>query len=365
MNAVHYFQQPDGGVTFDPTLTSMSGSGFQVTLGKGGGGITRFQTSFIRQSPGFEVNDLGYQRRADWMQWATWGALQFNEPTSVYRSFQWNGNVWRDWNSSGTPTNLSFNTNAHLFLHNNWGFHAGGTIEKLGEVYCNVCTRGGPLLRQSRAINPWLGIDGDSRRKLVPHLSMNFSFTDEGRTEGVNANLAFDLRFSTRLDGRIGAFAGYNHANTQWISNVVDGTATHYVFARMEQQQASVTLRMNYTAAPNLTLQFYGEPFVSRGEYSEFSEVSATPRANRYADRFVPYTNTASLDKGFHFRQLKTNTVVRWEYLPGSTLFLAWAHGRSANGGPTNLSWGDELNDIFGLHSDNTFLIKVAHWLSL
>ena len=123
-------------------------------------------------------------------------------------------------------------------------------------------------------------------------------------------------------------------------------------------------MRVNYTAGPNLTLQFYGEPFVSTGDYTDFREISSTPEAGKYEDRFVGYTPPPSTPTGFRFLQLRTNLVVRWEYLPGSTLFFAWAHGRQESGGPSDLSRMDELRDLFGLRPDNSFLIKVAHWLN-
>ena len=57
--------------------------------------------------------------------------------------------------------------------------------------------------------------------------------------------------------------------------------------------------------------------------------------------------------------------MVRWEYRPGSTLFVVWQHGRQDfSGAADNRSWGAEYNDLFGLHPDNTFLVKCAYWLN-
>jgi hypothetical protein len=122
--------------------------------------------------------------------------------------------------------------------------------------------------------------------------------------------------------------------------------------------------RINYTMTPNLTFEFYGQPFVSTGMYSNVREVSATPGAAAYADRFIPYVPPAGADLAFKVTQLRSNSVVRWEYKPGSTLFLVWAHGR--DGPPNenlNESWSRDYRDLFTLHPDNTFLVKVAYWL--
>jgi hypothetical protein len=93
-------------------------------------------------------------------------------------------------------------------------------------------------------------------------------------------------------------------------------------------------------------------------------ELSATPAAARYDDRFQPYSPPADTNLEFDFMQLRTNTVVRWEYLPGSTIFLVWAHGREKFLNERQPSWRDDYRDLFQLHPDNTFLIKVAYWLN-
>jgi hypothetical protein len=168
------------------------------------------------------------------------------------------------------------------------------------------------------------------------------------------------------MDARIGITYRQNQDARQWLSNHRDSEGTtHHVFAHLDQETVSANLRLNYILNPNLTLQFYGEPFVSRGSYTDFREVSATPRAERYEDRFSPFVPPASIATGIHFRQMNANLVVRWEYAPGSSLFLAWAHGRQGSEGvPSELTWREEFDGIFGHHPNNTLLLKVAHWVN-
>jgi hypothetical protein len=364
-SAVHYFQQPGDDSALDPTRTSLSGNAMQLKLGKIGGGITRFETSFLRHSAGFEVNDLGFLRRADFQDWSTWAALSINQPTRLYRRLNLNSNYWQHWTTSGRVLTRAINSNFNSTLHNNWNIRAGFTLSGLGETVCDRCTRGGALLRQDRNFNPWWGFNADNRRTLAPGLNGNMNFADRGRSRSLNLNPLVDIRLATNLDGRIGLNFNHNENNTQWIENLATpGGGTRSVFARLDQRTRSANVRINYTARPNLTVQFYGEPFWSNGDYSDFRELSVTPEAVDYDDRFVAYAPPASTSRGFHVQQLRTNLVVRWEYLPGSTFFLAWAHGRQASGGPSDLSWQDEVQDLFDLHPDNTFLIKVAHWIS-
>ncbi len=365
-SAVHYYQQPDDNQDVDPTRTSLSGHAEQIKFGKYGGGITRFETSLVRQSPGFDVNDLGFLRRADVLDWSTWAALSFRTPRGVYRWLQVNGNHWEHWSTSGLRLENAINTNAHMGLNNNWNIHGGGTLGQLGQSFCDRCTRGGPALRQARGLYPWFGVNGDGRRLLVPSMWVNLSYSDEGKSNSVSLSPSVSMRFSTRLQMELGTNYSTGEDDTQWFGNFADASgAIHYSFARLEQRTVSLNVRLNYTASPDLTLEFYGQPFVSTGAYTNFREVSATPDANSYEARYQPYVPPANTDLGFRSQQLRTNAVLRWEYRPGSTLFLVWAHGRQAfTPEESRRSWQTEYSDLLDLHPDNTFLIKVAYWLN-
>jgi len=365
-NAVHYYQQPGDDVEYDPDRTSLTGHSMHLRFGKYGGGITRFETSLLRHSAGFDVNDLGYLQRADQVDWSTWSALRFNDPGRFHRWAQVNANHWETWTTSGDRLQNAVNVNGHIGLHNNWDAHAGVTFSNLGETYCDRCSRGGPLLRNSGAAHPWFGINTDSRRLLVPSLWVNLGFSQEGRGRSLSLSPQMSINASTALQARIGANYSKNHNDAQWVENVTDdGGVVHHTFARLEQRTLSLNTRLNYTVTPELSFEFFGEPFVSTGAYSDFRELSATPGAAAFADRFVPITPSEDADRELRVRQLRTNTVMRWEFRPGSTLFLVWAHGREASDPDgINRSWGDEYRDLLDVRPEHTFLVKVAYWFS-
>jgi hypothetical protein len=363
-NAVHYYQQPGDDLEVDPDATSLSGHSGQIKFGKYGGGITRIESSLVYMSPGFEVNDLGYLRRADVIDWSTWGALSFRTQKWIYNWAQVNGNHWERWNTSGLRLENAFNTNGHIGLKNNWNFHLGGTVQGIGETYCDRCTRGGPALRRDQGFFPWGGVNGDGRNKIIPYLWFNYGTYDKGQSHYFSVSPSMDLRFSTRFTASLGADFNNSTDHTQWFGNFTQDGVTHYSFAHLEQRTVSMNVRVNYTARPNLTLEFYGEPFATSGTYSNVRQISATPDAADYGDRFSPFTPPADADLGFNYIQLRTNTVARWEYKPGSTVFLVWAHGRQRGASQQLGTWRDDYRDLFELHPDNTFLIKVAYWLS-
>ena len=365
-SGVHYFQQPGDDLEVDSSATSLIGHAEQLKFGKYGGGITRFETSLVHQSAGFDVNDLGFLRRADRVDWSTWAALSWRTAKWIYRWAQINGNHWETWNTSGTRLENAWNTNGHMGLNNNWDVHLGGTISGVTPSYCDRCTRGGPVLRSSRGFFPWGGVNTDSRKTVSGGMWVNLSFSDEGNSRGTSLSPYMNFRLSTNLQANLGLGVEKDRNDAQWYGNFDDDTGVrHYSFAHLDQRTVSMSLRLNYTATPDLTFEFYGAPFVSTGTYSSFREVSATPGAEEYQDRFQPYTPPQGSETAFRFTQLRTNAVVRWEYRPGSTMFLVWTHGRQeSDDGSVRQSWSRDYRDLFALHPDNTFLIKIAHWLN-
>ncbi|MGQ0767481.1 MAG: DUF5916 domain-containing protein [Gemmatimonadota bacterium] len=363
---VHYYQQPGDNHQVDSSRTSLVGNAAQIKFGKYGGGITRFETSVVRQSAGFEVNDIGFLRRADVLDWSTWAALSFRDARGIYRWAQLNGNHWESWNTSGDRLENALNFNGHMGLRNNWDVHLGSTFSRLTPSYCDRCTRGGPLLRHSRTISPWGGINTDSRKTVSGGFWFNLWFSDEGNSRGTGLSPYMNLRLSTRLQAGLGTSFSHDRNNTQWYGNFTDAAgATHYSFARLDQRTVSMNTRINYTATPDLTFEFYGQPFVATGTYSDVREVSQTPRADSYDERFVTFQPQGDTRTWFKVKQLRTNAVARWEYRPGSTLFFVWAHGRfDSPSERRDQSWTRDYRELFDLHPDNTFLIKVAYWLN-
>ena len=362
----HYYQRPDGRLAVDTTRTSLAGDTETLHLGKYGG-LLEFETSYQRISPGYEINDIGFLNRADWQDQSTWVALQFLRRTKWYDQLRWNFNEWQDWNSAGDLSEeRAVNTNVHVQFHDNWFVHAGGTVGQLGATYSDRATRGGPALRQSSYAAPWAEIQGDQRQALYPDVFAQIVRTDEGRTRRTYVNPTLQVRLSARTTPSIGVNYSRNLDNTQFFGNFTDSTGvTHYTFAHLDQTTVGLTFRVDYTATPTLTLQIYANPFVSKGTYSDVREV-VNARAARYADRFAPYPDAAVAGNpgAFNFKAFNSSTVLRWEYRPGSSLYLVWTQGRQDSEplAGTRALPGD-FDQLFRVHPADTFLIKVAQWL--
>ena len=362
-SSVHLYQRPDAGLDLDSTRTSLSGIAQEITFGKGAGNIVHYQTSYSRQSAGYELNDLGFLRRANFQSFNNWMGMNWIKPTKLYRRLSGNFNAWGAWTADGLQLERAVNTNWHMNLLNNMFLNAGTSVYQLGKTYCDNCARGGPAVRVSPSINWNMSVSGDDRRMIVPGVFLGFNRGDNGRSRSFNFNPDVEMKVMSQLQLEVFADWAKNHDNTQWIGNFKDASGnTHYAFAHLDQETRSLGLRADFTATPTLSFQLYAAPFVSRGEYSEVRELSSNPRASKYSDRYEPYTPPSSAGLAFDVKELRSNSVLRWEFRPGSTLFAVWTHGRDGFDPRIGGSWSNEYRDLFNLHPDNTFLLKLAYW---
>ncbi len=364
---VHLYQRPDGPLAYDSTRTSLAGTNLELRFAKVGGKRLVFETAYQRRSPGFEINDIGFLRQADQQAWTTWANLAFRKPNRVFRELRWNFNNWEYWSIAGLPTERAFNTNVHTQFNNRWWLHAGGTFGQIGATYCDRCARGGPAIRQDPYIAPWAGIEGDDRRPLVPSFWVNYWRGDRGRSESLELEPELELKVSSRFTTSLSVEYERNRNDTQYFGTFTDpGGARHYTFAHLEQKTLSLTWRLGYTFTPNTSLQVYASPFVSKGTYTDVREVGQA-RAAAYEARYRAYADDAVAGDpgGFNVRELRSNAVFRWEYRPGSTLFLVWSQGREGSSDVEgHKSFGGDFGDLFRERADHTFLVKLSYWFA-
>lgn len=372
-DGVHRYQRPDDGISFDPTRTQLVGDAQRLTISKFGGGITRFQTLLQRYSPGYETNDLGFQARADEQVFRNWFALQFNRPTKYFRRASFNFNTFNAWTTEGLPTQMNFNTNWHAELPSTHWLHFGMNANTAG-TFDDRGARGGVAFRRSAGWDVWGGWEGDRRVWYTPVVFGGIWRGDEGASRGGWLEVSYQFRVGSAFNATLGVDGRRSLNDSQWFGNYgsIDSDTAHITFAKLDQWTVGVTTRLNYTMSPTLSLQVYAQPFASVGDYSDWKELTDTPRAKRYRDRFQPFDAMGIVDGatsndpgGVNFKQLRTNTVLRWEYRPGSILFLVWQQGRDAiAGSPTRFDMGRDFGDLVSLHPNNTFLLKMSYWFN-
>ena len=368
---VHAYQRPDDDVRYDPTRTSLRGDAERISFSKFGGGVTRFQTVYQRFSPGFESNDLGYQQRADDQVFRNWFAIQFQNGLGIFQKAFFNFNAAGEWTTEGLMLGNNVNQNSHVQFKNFMWAHLGFNLNQLVTSYDDRAARGGPAIRLSPNKNFWAGVQSDSRRPVTASVWFNGRKNVDGHSWGGSVSPGLDVQMSSRFSSSIGMSYSRNADDKQFYSRygATGSDTTHYTFARLDQTTLSLNSRLNFTATPNLSFQFYAEPFVSNGTYADLKEI-ANARAEAYADRFKSYGNKNGAFDGFNYRQFNSNAVVRYEYRPGSTLFVVWQQGRSNYLAPSDQGYygsydlGRDYSAAFRDHPNNTFLVKWSYWLN-
>lgn len=355
-SAAHNFQRPDDNLLLDPTRTSLAGDAEQISVGKVGGGVTRFNVAYQRFSPGFEINDAGFLPRVDLQTQGAWFGLQFNNARHFYRRLGINFNQYSQFTSQGLRTDLGGNVNGFTQLTNQWWVFTGLGMRQLPGSYNDRSAQGGPAIYRSPVVNGWIGFDGDGRMRVIPHFFMSLGRGDYGRTLFRFVQPSVELRASSRFSASFAPSYSRNSDDTQ-LYFFEPG-----LFAHLEYRQLAFGTRLNFTATPNLSLQVYAEPFISSGDFSSLREVD-DPRASDYGRRYKPATRRGE-PTDFSFKQFRSNTVLRWEYRPGSAIYLVWAQGREDSRDPGSFAARRDLQNLFASHPDNTFLVKASYWFS-
>lgn len=359
-STVHAFQRPDAEhVELDPLATTLGGHSGSISFGKIGGEKTRFNAFYGYKSPGFDMNDVGFQRRADERVISHWFQMRDQVPGRFTRSFIWNLNQWAGWNFDGERMFSGGNVNMHWTWKNYAG--SGFGLNLNAAPLRDRVTRGGPAVRGNSNIGLWYYSNTDNRRAVSIGLN-GFHGTDRNGWLQNNSAPFVNWRPTSAVSVNTSFRYNMNNDDAQWVANVDKNGATHYVFGRLKQRTSAFTFRVNYTLTPELSIQTYAEPFVSAGAYTNFREL-VNPRAAGHNDRYAPYTYASNPD--FNYRSFRTTNVLRWEYKPGSALFVVWQQGRQDSLSRGDFQFGRDFGGVFSAPAHNVFLVKLSYWLNM
>ena len=359
-NNVHAFQRPDADhVEVDVRRTMLPGHAASVAFSKIGGEKTRFSANYGFKSPGFDMNDLGFQRRADERYESHWFQMRDMVPGRFTRSFIWNLNQYAGWNFAGDRLWSGGNINMHWTWKNYYTTSFGFNIN--GAPFRDRITRGGPGVLGNSSLASWHNFGTDSRKTVWATYSGYFENDRKGTTR-LNISPSVQWRPTTATSVSTGFRYNINNDDAQWVTNQTVNDETRYVFARLKQRTSAFTIRVNYTLTPDLSFQSYAEPFVSAGQYSEYKQL-VNGRAPEHRDRYRPYAYDGSAD--FNIRSFRTTNVLRWEYKPGSSLFVVWQQNRSGFEDIGTFDFGRDFGGVFSAPAHNVFLVKLSYWLNM
>ncbi len=391
--SARYYQRPDADyVTYDPTRTSLFGYSASLQASKNAGKHWLWGTGIWADSPGLELNDIGVIRRADDIQ--SWFFLNYREtePGETFRRYNFWINPSVGWNFGGIRKDTGIWTGGNLTWNNymwnnfNLAYHPTTMSDNL--------TRGGPLMQNIggwRARLSW----GNNRADNL-NWSVGGGYNDVNYSQSVNAFVRIGAQPSPRLQFSVSPSYFSQSNGRQYYTLRDQGSqatfGSRYIFANIDFSQISAQFRINYLFSPTLSLELYAEPFVARGNYTQFGELSAAQssalrvygepgtgtdivpvvggdgRVEGYdvTDRASTSPGSFSLpNNNFNTTSFRSNLVLRWEWSPGSTVFLVWQQNKSSfapDGSPLEPG---ALFDAVSAPGRNIIAIKANYWIPM
>jgi hypothetical protein len=396
-SSARYFQRPDRGSgsggffssRLDSSATSLRGGGLYTRLAKENGSWFG-EVSLDTRTPGFESNDYAFQTRADYVFTNTNVGKSWTKPKKWYHELIALGGAEMIRNYEGDRTETDY----HAF------------IQETTPQFWNITTfliaqpstiddrqlRGGPAVRTPNVHYVNLNGSTDRRHALVVSGGGSYYWDDKGGANpSVNLNVTYRPDSHTSLTFGPSWFRSHNYA--QFVTTVRDSTATsfygtRYVMAALDQPVIGLDTRASFTFTPTMTLEVYVQPFFAAGRYRDFEEYAA-PRSNdvvvygrdrgtvsaeRSADGTVsrytidpdgagPARSFTVGNPDFSQQSLRGNAVFRWEYRPGSVLYVAWTQSRFADAAFGDLDFARDRSALFATRPDNIFLVKASWWL--
>jgi hypothetical protein len=385
-SSARYYQRPDAHhVELDPAATSLTGYTGSLELRRQAGLHWRGGAEFSFTSPGFEVNDLGYQRNADRRDAEVSLEYQENRPGDVLRRWEVSAEPRVSWNFNGDRLDTQLSIRSNFTFLNYWSSRL--SYERQFESMDDRLTRGGPLAKKPSSHQISLNQTTDFSKPVSGMANVTRTWDEAGgsRTSyfasvGIKTSSTWELSLGPRLS--------INESVAQYVGDEEDPEATHtfgarYLFADLKQTTLSMDTRLNVTFSPNLSLELYAQPFIATGDYGTLKELAApgTFNFNRFGidigevtydedgdatidpDGAGPAESFTVSNRDFNRVSLRGTGVVRWEWRPGSTLFFVWQQNRSKSNGYGDFDLARDVDELFAGDAHNVFMVKATYWI--
>ena len=378
----HYFQRPDAThLELDTLATSLTGFAGSAILSHRIGRHWNMRGSFNTISPDYEISDLGFQRRADRLDLQANVSYEETRP-GLFRRYQVSTTGLVEHNYAWDPISSRVFLNGFVQLLNYWSI-AGNLSWGLPGTIDDRLTRGGPHADRPQYFYLNTEIASDPRKPVVLSLGNFTQWGESGRNFDWFGNVQFKPRPSIEVS--LGPSLNWDESEAQFLGRVVDPLAVNtygarYIFASVDQTTLSLNTRVNYTFSPTLSLQVFAQPFIATGKFGaakEFAEPGTFDflQYGRDVGEIVdgriypngPGPNAVSFavpEPDFNVGSLRGNAVLKWDWRPGSTMYLAWQQTRDSFSPIGEFALSRDLDNLFGARPDNIFLVKISYWLN-
>lgn len=391
-NSIHYFQRPDAKhLSVDSSATHLTGFAHKLALSRNHNEHWQGSIGEMTFSPGFDANDLGFHRNVDRQTQFIWVQYRENDPGKILRRYSVNFNLWHGMTFGGERLSLGGNVNGNVTFLNYWQIGGGYNLQAPNNH--TTALWGGPSIRNDVNRNLWVWINSDQRKDI----SINGFVYNGGSTTGTTwygGEPGITWRPLDNLS--VSALVNYHHTYDTWANwsdyeaseNLQTGEM-NYIMADLTMTNLSATIRLDFTITPNLTVQYYGSPYVSAGKYRNHKLVT-NPQATEFDDRFYHFsdeeihynnadntweidsdldgtTNYIVDDTDFNYRQFNSNLVIRWEYVTGSALYLVWSQNASEYLDYIGeFNFGQDLNGLYrSADFENIVMLKFSYLFNI
>ena len=384
-NAVHYYQRTSGNdyLGVDVNRTSLNGTGGYLKAGRKGNAKWTFSETFSWLSPGFDLNDIGYLKQADMM--SNESIIEFRQtvPWKSFRSNTFTLSQINQWNYGGESFGNSIDLSWKSTFINRYETSISQTLG-FNEVQSRRL-RGGPDIRFGEwyKLSATFNTDKSKRAMFMMQYTGNYNLHGDYGFNSFAPSLTLRLGNHVYLSGKFDY--AQNQDKMQYVTAVPLASQSDpvYIVGNMDQKTYGLTLKLQVNVTPDVSLQWYGAPFTSTAKFTDF-KMAMNPASRVREDRFHTFLpneirlsderhsilqNDSEIygfaNPDFNFNEFRSNFVARWEYLPGSTLYVVWEHTMSNRAGNYLPRWDENIDRMFGLPSTNVFMVKLNYWFNL
>lgn len=389
-SSLHYFQRPDASyLGVDSQATSLTGYAGRFMLNKNRGQwILNSAVGFL--SPKFEINDLGYGQFSDLINMHVQTGYRWNTPASFYQNIGFTTAFFTSYDYGFDKTMQGYALNGYTNLPDLSG--AGFTTIYYDKSYNARRTRGGPLTQNP--VSRYLTAYYYTNNRVWWVLNPSFTVRHGEDYTMYDYNISLELKVTPTLTLTVVPDFTKETYNAQYIKSYADAAATEtynrrYVFAHLDQKTLSTEIRLDWILSPKLSIQAYVQPLLSSGKYTDYKFLNksksydfvtygqngSTIQKNVDTDGSIiydldpdgsgPAVSKPIGNQDLRYLSLRGNAVLRWEYMPGSTIFFIWTQSRQDIEPVGEFEFDHSMRDLSNAHPDNIFMIKLTYWLGI
>ena len=407
----HYFQRPDATrFSLDPTATSMTGANWRVQLDKRGGEHWTGGLWAAQVTSGFEVNDVGFSTTAERLDGGARISYREIQPGTVFRDYNITLMTYHNWSHEALDDVWSADSWQRARMRGAYNLHTNWTFLNYWDLRANLSyspqamsrsnTRGGPIMVDPGSHNVSVNFGSDNRKAVSYGANVTRRFEHLGRGGQLEVRGNINFQPSDNVQASLHPSWESSVTDAQYVSSTgavpyAPTYGSRYLFAELERRSFAMETRLDWTFSPTLSLQLFAQPLLSSGDYVRYRQLA---QSESYDFReLVPGTAVGLpggavgcgadicavddrqhvdfdgdgiadydfRDRDFNVRSLVGNMVLRWEYRPGSTLFLVWQRNQAEEVWRGDFDLSRDAGALFGAPTHDRFIIKVSYWLGL